>query len=67
MLEGPRLTEMTAVFLSGVTVGKWSKRYRDLGKEGSHDELRLGRHAPIRMTGWTWCLQRIRAPLCLES
>jgi putative transposase len=29
--------------LTGMTVGKWSKRYRDLGLEGLHDELRPGR------------------------
>jgi transposase len=26
-----------------MTVGKWRKRYRDLGLEGLHDELRPGR------------------------
>ena len=26
--------------LTGMTVGKWRKRYRDLGLEGLHDELR---------------------------
>jgi len=30
--------------LTGVTVGKWRKRYRELGLEGLHDELRPGRH-----------------------
>ena len=29
--------------LTGMTVGKWRKRYRDLGLEGLHDELRSGR------------------------
>ena len=29
--------------LTGMTVGKWRKRYRDLGLEGLHDELRPGR------------------------
>ena len=29
--------------LSGMTVGKWRKRYRELGLEGLHDELRPGR------------------------
>ena len=29
--------------LTGTTVGKWRKRYRDLGLEGLHDELRPGR------------------------
>jgi putative transposase len=29
--------------LTGVTVGKWRKRYRGLGLEGLHDELRPGR------------------------
>jgi putative transposase len=29
--------------LTGMTVGKWRKRYRELGLEGLHDELRLGR------------------------
>ena len=29
--------------LTGITVGKWRKRYRDLGLEGLHDELRPGR------------------------
>ena len=29
--------------LTGLTVGKWRKRYRDLGLEGLHDELRPGR------------------------
>ena len=27
----------------GMTVGKWRKRYRDLGLQGLHDELRPGR------------------------
>jgi putative transposase len=26
-----------------MTVGNWRKRYRDLGLEGLHDELRPGR------------------------
>ena len=26
-----------------MTVGKWRKRYRELGLEGLHDELRPGR------------------------
>ena len=26
--------------LTGMTVGKWRKRYRELGLEGLHDELR---------------------------
>ncbi len=29
--------------LSGMTVGKWRKRYRERGLEGLHDELRPGR------------------------
>ena len=29
--------------LRGMTVGKWRKRYRELGLEGLHDELRPGR------------------------
>jgi putative transposase len=29
--------------LTDMTVGKWRKRYRDLGLEGLHDELRSGR------------------------
>ena len=29
--------------LTGMTVGKWRKRYRDLGLEGLHDELRPSR------------------------
>ena len=29
--------------LTGMTVGKWRKRYRDLGLEGLHDELPPGR------------------------
>ena len=29
--------------LTGMTVGKWRKRYRDLGLEGLYDELRPGR------------------------
>jgi transposase len=29
--------------LTGLTVGKWRKRYRELGLEGLHDELRPGR------------------------
>ena len=29
--------------LTGITVGKWRKRYRELGLEGLHDELRPGR------------------------
>ena len=29
--------------LKGMTVGKWRKRYRDLGLEGLHDELRRSR------------------------
>jgi putative transposase len=29
--------------LSGMTVGKWRTRYRELGLEGLHDELRPGR------------------------
>jgi putative transposase len=29
--------------LTGTTVGKWRKRYRELGLEGLHDELRPGR------------------------
>jgi len=29
--------------LTGMTVGKWRKRYRELGFEGLHDELRPGR------------------------
>ena len=29
--------------LTGMTVGKWRKRYRELGLEGLHDELRPGR------------------------
>ena len=29
--------------MTGMTVGKWRKRYRDLGLEGLHDELRPGR------------------------
>ncbi len=29
--------------LTGVTVGKWRNRYRELGLEGLHDELRPGR------------------------
>ena len=27
----------------GLTVGKWRRRYRELGLEGLHDELRTGR------------------------
>ncbi|MCP9860375.1 helix-turn-helix domain-containing protein, partial [Cyanobium sp. Cruz-8H5] len=29
--------------LTGMTVGKWRKRYREFGIEGLHDELRPGR------------------------
>ena len=29
--------------LTGMTVGKWRKRYRELGLDGLHDELRSGR------------------------
>jgi len=29
--------------LTGMTVGKWRKRYRELGLEDLHDELRPGR------------------------
>jgi putative transposase len=29
--------------LTGMTVGKWRRRYRKLGMEGLHDELRPGR------------------------
>lgn len=29
--------------LTGMTVGKWRQRYRELGLEGLHDELRPGR------------------------
>ena len=29
--------------LTGLTVGKWRKRYQELGLEGLHDELRPGR------------------------
>jgi putative transposase len=29
--------------LTGMTVGKWRKRYREIGLEGLHDELRPGR------------------------
>ena len=29
--------------VTGMTVGKWRKRYRELGLEGLHDELRPGR------------------------
>jgi putative transposase len=29
--------------LTGMTVGKWRKRYRDLGLEVLHHELRSGR------------------------
>jgi len=29
--------------LTGMTVGKWRNRYRELGLEGLHDELRPGR------------------------
>ncbi|MFZ9753854.1 MAG: helix-turn-helix domain-containing protein [Cyanobium sp.] len=29
--------------LTGMTIGKWRKRYRELGLEGPHDELRPGR------------------------
>ena len=29
--------------LTGMTVGKWRRRYRDLGLEGLHDEIRPGR------------------------
>jgi putative transposase len=29
--------------LTGMTVGKWRKRYRDLGLKGLHNELRPGR------------------------
>ena len=29
--------------LTGMTVGKWRRRYRDLVLEGLHDELRPGR------------------------
>ncbi len=29
--------------LTGMRVGKWRKRYRELGLEGLHDELRPGR------------------------
>ena len=32
--------------LTGMTVGKWRKRYRALGLEGLHDELRPGRPRP---------------------
>ena len=32
----------TRMGLTGMTVGKWRKRYRDLGLEGLHDELRPG-------------------------
>ncbi|MEX1323988.1 MAG: helix-turn-helix domain-containing protein [Synechococcaceae cyanobacterium] len=33
----------TSMGLTGMTVGKWRKRYRELGLEGLHDELRPGR------------------------
>ena len=36
--------------LTGMTVGKWPKRYRVLGLEGLHDEPRPGR--PTRTRGW---------------
>jgi len=29
--------------VTGITVGKWRKRYREFGIEGLHDELRPGR------------------------
>jgi transposase len=29
--------------LTGTTVGKWRKRYRNLGLEGLHEEIRTGR------------------------
>jgi len=29
--------------VTGMTVGKWRKRYREYGIEGLHDELRSGR------------------------
>lgn len=29
--------------VTGMTVGKWRKRYRELGLDGLHDELRSGR------------------------
>jgi putative transposase len=29
--------------VTGMTVSKWRKRYRELGLEGLHDELRPGR------------------------
>ena len=29
--------------VTGMTVGKWRKRYREFGIEGLHDELRSGR------------------------
>ena len=32
--------------LTGMTVGKWRKRYRALGLEGLHDELKPGRPRP---------------------
>ena len=36
--------------VTGMTVGKWRKRYREFGIEGLHDELRPGRPAPMRAT-----------------
>ena len=32
--------------MTGVTVCKWLKRYRELGLEGLHDQLRPGPHHP---------------------
>jgi putative transposase len=32
----------TRMGLTGMTVGKWRKRYRELGLEGLDDELRPG-------------------------
>ncbi len=29
--------------LTGMTVGKWRRRFRELGLEGLHDQLRFGR------------------------
>jgi putative transposase len=38
--------------LTGMTVGKWHKRYRDLGLEGLHDELRPGRPRTYEDARW---------------
>ena len=34
--------------LTGMTLGKWRKRHRDLGLQGLHDELRPGRPCRVK-------------------